>query len=124
MESEKDKMLSGELYDPLDSQLASERRRARLLLKVLNDSGDAQQEEEQTNQAGCLNLLTNAVVAWNTVYMAVAIEQYGRRAIRSATKILLTSHRSDMNISTRMGNIGSISTYASVSSDRCGLPNR
>jgi TnpA family transposase len=33
------------------------------------------QEEEQTNQAGCLNLLTNAVVAWNTVYMAAAIEQ-------------------------------------------------
>src|SRR4029453_4809702 len=33
------------------------------------------QEEAQTNQAGCLNLLTNAVVAWNTVYMAAAIEQ-------------------------------------------------
>jgi TnpA family transposase len=33
------------------------------------------QEEEQTNQAGCLNLLTNAVVAWNTVYMAAAIDQ-------------------------------------------------
>jgi maltose O-acetyltransferase len=45
MKREKDKMLSGELYDPLDSQLASERRRARLLLKALNDSGDAQQGE-------------------------------------------------------------------------------
>jgi len=33
------------------------------------------QEEEQTNQAGCLNLLTNTVVAWNTIYMAAAIEQ-------------------------------------------------
>jgi TnpA family transposase len=33
------------------------------------------QEEEQTNQAECLNLLTNAVVAWNTVYMTAAIEQ-------------------------------------------------
>lgn len=33
------------------------------------------QEEAQTNQAGCLNLLTNAVVAWNTVYMAAAIDQ-------------------------------------------------
>jgi hypothetical protein len=33
------------------------------------------QEEDQANQAGCLNLLTNAVVAWNTVYMAAAIEQ-------------------------------------------------
>jgi TnpA family transposase len=33
------------------------------------------QEEEQTNQAGCLNLLTNAVVVWNTVYMAAVIDQ-------------------------------------------------
>jgi TnpA family transposase len=33
------------------------------------------QEGDQTNQAGCLNLLTNAVVAWNTVYMAAVIEQ-------------------------------------------------
>src|SRR2546430_3162893 len=33
------------------------------------------QEEAQTNQAGCLNLLTNAVVAWNTVYMTAAIKQ-------------------------------------------------
>jgi TnpA family transposase len=32
-------------------------------------------QEEQTNQAGCLNLLTNVVVAWNTVYLAAAIEQ-------------------------------------------------
>jgi TnpA family transposase len=36
------------------------------------------QEEEQTHQALCLNLLTNAVVAWNTVYMAAAIEQIRR----------------------------------------------
>jgi hypothetical protein len=28
------------------------------------------QEDEQTNQASCLNLLANAVMAWNTVYMA------------------------------------------------------
>ncbi len=27
------------------------------------------------NQASCLNLVTNAVVAWNTVYMAAAINQ-------------------------------------------------
>lgn len=32
-------------------------------------------EEEQLHQASCLNLLTNAVVVWNTVFMAVAIEQ-------------------------------------------------
>lgn len=43
--TEKEKMLSGELYDPLDPQLAAERRRARLLCKMLNDTGDDQQDE-------------------------------------------------------------------------------
>ena len=33
------------------------------------------QEEELQNQAGCLNLVTNAVVTWNTVYMAAVIER-------------------------------------------------
>jgi TnpA family transposase len=33
------------------------------------------QEEELMNQAGCLNLVTNAVVTWNTVYMAAVIKQ-------------------------------------------------
>jgi TnpA family transposase len=32
------------------------------------------QNEEQTNQALCLNLLTNAVVAWNTVYIQAALD--------------------------------------------------
>ena len=27
--------------------------------------------EEQLNPASCLNLVTNAVVLWNTVYMAL-----------------------------------------------------
>jgi maltose O-acetyltransferase len=45
MKSEKEKMLGGELYNPLDPQLCAERRRARLLLKALNDTGDDQQEE-------------------------------------------------------------------------------
>jgi maltose O-acetyltransferase len=45
MRSEKEKMLGGELYDPLDPQLSAERRRARLLCKALNDTGDDQQEE-------------------------------------------------------------------------------
>ena len=30
------------------------------------------QEEAQTCQAGCLNLMTNAVVVWNTFYMQEA----------------------------------------------------
>lgn len=33
------------------------------------------QDEDLTNQSHCLTLVTNAVVAWNTVYMAAAIEQ-------------------------------------------------
>jgi TnpA family transposase len=31
-------------------------------------------EEGQTNQAACLNLLTNAVIVWNTVYMQAALD--------------------------------------------------
>ncbi|MBV9280755.1 MAG: Tn3 family transposase [Chloroflexi bacterium] len=33
------------------------------------------QEEELANQAACLNLVTNAVITWNTVYMAASLEQ-------------------------------------------------
>ena len=45
MKSQKEKMLGGELYDPLDPQLCAERRRARLLFKALNDTPDDQQDE-------------------------------------------------------------------------------
>ena len=43
--SEKEKMLGGELYDPLDAQLSAERRRARLLFKALNDTRDDERDE-------------------------------------------------------------------------------
>lgn len=33
------------------------------------------QLEDQANQASCLNLVTNAVIAWNTVYMAAVIDR-------------------------------------------------
>ena len=45
MRTEKEKMLAGELYHALDPQLRSERRRARLLLKALNDTRDDEVEE-------------------------------------------------------------------------------
>jgi hypothetical protein len=32
-------------------------------------------EDEQMNQASCLNLITNAIIVWNTVYMTAVIEQ-------------------------------------------------
>jgi TnpA family transposase len=34
-----------------------------------------QQDEQLHNQVGCLNLLTNAVVVWNTVYVEQVVEQ-------------------------------------------------
>ncbi|OON67695.1 sugar O-acetyltransferase [Hymenobacter sp. CRA2] len=47
MKTEKEKMLSGELYNALDPQLTAERLQARLLLKALNDSPEDQPEERQ-----------------------------------------------------------------------------
>jgi TnpA family transposase len=38
-----------------------------------------QQPDELVNLAGCLNLVSNAVVVWNTVYMQAAIEQLRKR---------------------------------------------
>lgn len=45
MKTEKEKMLSGELYDPLDKELSGDRVRARLLLKKLNDTSEDHTDE-------------------------------------------------------------------------------
>ena len=45
MKTEKQKMLTGELYDPLDEELSAERLQTRLLLKQLNDSREDQVKE-------------------------------------------------------------------------------
>ncbi|HWJ27726.1 MAG TPA: maltose acetyltransferase domain-containing protein, partial [Flavisolibacter sp.] len=45
MNTEKEKMLAGELYDPLDAQLSEDRWKARFLIKKLNDSAEDQSEE-------------------------------------------------------------------------------
>ncbi len=45
MKTEKEKMLAGELYDPLDRQLAEERLKTRLLIKALNETREDQAEE-------------------------------------------------------------------------------
>lgn len=42
MKTEKEKMLAGELYDPLDAQLAAERLNARLLIQELNNAREDQ----------------------------------------------------------------------------------
>ena len=44
MVTEKEKMVSGEMYDATDPQLTAERRRARDLCKALNESHDSEQE--------------------------------------------------------------------------------
>lgn len=46
--TEKEKMLSGQLYNPLDQQLSEERLKARLLLKEINDVSEKRSEERNT----------------------------------------------------------------------------
>lgn len=47
MPSESDKMLAGELYDPLDPELVAARARARDLCQDLNATREAQQDERR-----------------------------------------------------------------------------
>ena len=47
MKTEKEKMLSGELYNALDTELSNERLKARLLLKDLNDSREDEKDKRQ-----------------------------------------------------------------------------
>jgi len=47
MKTEKEKMLAGELYDPLDPELSRERQRCRDLCKLLNDSRENLQDERR-----------------------------------------------------------------------------
>jgi len=57
MRTEKEKMLAGELYDPLDAELSAERLNARLLLAALNET----REDETAERSSLLReLLPNA----------------------------------------------------------------
>jgi maltose O-acetyltransferase len=47
MKSEREKMLAGELYDPMDADLVTARARARDLCQTLNATREAQQEERR-----------------------------------------------------------------------------
>jgi maltose O-acetyltransferase len=62
MRTEKQKMLAGELYDPYDAQLVEERRRARDLLKSLNDSREDEEEERVRILAELIGVETDATV--------------------------------------------------------------
>lgn len=48
MKTEKEKMLSGELYNAVDLQLSEERLRARLLIQELNEAGEDQVQERKS----------------------------------------------------------------------------
>jgi maltose O-acetyltransferase len=45
--TERDKMLAGEMYDPFDPELTTQRHRARDLCQMLNATRNAQQEERR-----------------------------------------------------------------------------
>jgi maltose O-acetyltransferase len=47
MKTEKEKMLAGELYDPLDAQLSADRLNTRLLIKALNDNREDHADERK-----------------------------------------------------------------------------
>ncbi len=57
MKTEKEKMIAGEMYDPMDKQLMEDRIQTRLLLKILNETAedDLQQKKHIQQQ-----LLPNA----------------------------------------------------------------
>lgn len=58
------------------------------------------QEEAQTNQAQCLNLLTNAVVVWNTLYMERvldALAQEGGRIDKADIALLSPARSAHLN---------------------------
>lgn len=62
MKTEKEKMLDGELYDPLDSELCIERQRARDLCKRLNDSCEGQQAERAASLEELLGRKSDACI--------------------------------------------------------------
>jgi maltose O-acetyltransferase len=62
MKTEKQKMIGGELYDPYDAQLVAERRRARILLKRLNDSSEDEQEERARILSELIGMETDATI--------------------------------------------------------------
>jgi TnpA family transposase len=58
-------------------------------------------EDELKNQASCLNLVTNAVIIWNTIYMSAAIEQLkieGYPVQESDLKHLWPTHYEHINV--------------------------
>ena len=55
--TEKEKMLAGELYDPLDAELAADRQRTRLLIQELNAT---REDEPEARRATLASLIPQA----------------------------------------------------------------
>jgi TnpA family transposase len=74
--------LSSEAYRRQISQQLNKGEALHALRRYLFVANEAQirkrHPEDQLNQAACLNLVTNAVIVWNTVYMWETLEQLKR----------------------------------------------
>jgi len=68
---------------------------AKLATTYVGDKGviRRKQYEAQTNQAMCLNVVTNAVIIWNTVYMQAALDQLRAEGYPVQEEDLATFHR-------------------------------
>ena len=53
---------------------------------MIANKGRTPEPQLLANQASCLNLVTNAVILWNTVYMAEAVAQLRREGYQMAKK--------------------------------------
>ena len=71
-----------------ETELATLHALRRFLFFAHEGKVQRRQADQQTNQVLCLNLVTNAIVTWNTVYMNAAIERLraeGRIGRRGST---------------------------------------
>lgn len=86
MKSEKEKMLHGALYDPLDQQLSEERLKTRLLLKKLNDTREDQAEERNRILK---ELLPGAGNVYGYSHLFIAIMDSTLKQVRRFSLILI-----------------------------------
>ena len=70
-----------------ETELATLHALRRFLFFAHEGKVQRRQADQQTNQVLCLNLVTNAIVTWNTVYMNAAIERLRARGGSAATSI-------------------------------------
>lgn len=79
--------------------------------------------EDQTNQALCLNLVTNAVICWNTVYIAAAIDLLRNDGRSTPTMTSAGYHPHSATTSTPTGATPSTSNNPPAPSGHSTTPN-